>query len=132
MKRLLGIYPLIIYILEFLLIGGVATIFLSMTHDAEGTVQAPNGLAEALGGTLGTISGGIAVVIVMAIALIPLLLVIFKGIHLATGNGLFGVFCIIADIAVLALFFSNGKGDFLIPAIAMGGSLVCNVISLAR
>ncbi len=128
MKKLFGAIPLLIYVIEALFFGFFAFLLFTLHEGVDGS-----GVGGAIFESYFEIGGLIFGMIVACIALIPLLLAIFKGIHLATGAGFFGVICVIADIATGALFVvAAPEADLLFPAIVVGVSLLCNIFSLGK
>ena len=129
MKKLLGVIPFLIYLGETLFLGFFAFLIFTMFKQLDGGNDAIVELFEASFELYGIIFG----IVVAFMALVPLLLTIFKGIHLATGAGVFGVVCIIADIAALVLsVVVGGKSDLLAFAVIVFVSLICNILSLGK
>ena len=126
MKR--GILSLICYIL-YTLVGGALAIYGKLAADS---IQESGGGWEGLGAAIVFIIG----LVVLGVGLVGL---IFKGLHMGTGWGIFGFVCILIDLAAiigLASTMFSGSGSFEFnPAVAiicgiLGISLVSNFESL--
>lgn len=134
MKKLLGVIPLLTYLFATLALVGFGVLLLTM---ADLAVPDDAGLGEVFFDVTINIGANIFVILIFILACIPLLMFIFKLIHLATGATFFGAFCVIIDIIVtVALFilaFNNSTESFIaIVAFAELGCCVCNMISAAR
>ena len=134
MKKLLGVVPLLTYLFATLALVGFGVLLLTT---ADLAVPDDAGLGEVFFDVTIHLGAKIFVILIFILACIPLLMFIFKLIHLATGATFFGAFCVIIDIIVtVALFilaFNNSTESFIaIVAFAELGCCVCNMISAAR
>ncbi|MBE6532188.1 MAG: hypothetical protein E7676_01610 [Ruminococcaceae bacterium] len=134
MKKLLGVVPLLTYLFATLALVGFGVLLLTT---ADLAVPDDAGLGEVFFDVTINLGAKIFVILIFILACIPLLMFIFKLIHLATGATFFGAFCVIIDIIVtVALFilaFNNSTESFIaIVAFAELGCCVCNIISAAR
>ena len=125
-----GILSFIIYVLYTLAGGGLA-LYAKLEIDR---INANGGGWEGLGAAVVLIVG----LVVGAVGLAGLL---FKGLHLGTGWGLFGFICILIDIVIIVALVSNmfeGEGSFVFNPVSAiicgisGISLVSNFESLRR
>ena len=125
-----GIFSLICYIL-YTLAGGALAIYGKLEADR---INASGGGWEGLGAAIVFIIGLIA----LAVGVAGLL---FKGLHIGTGWGIFGFVCILLDLAVIIALVStmfSGSGSFEFNPVAailcgiIGISFVSNVESLRR
>lgn len=135
MKKLLGVVPLLTYLFATLVLVGFGVILLTTADLA--VPDDAGGLGEVFFDVTINLGANIFVILIFILACIPLLMFIFKLIHLATGATFFGAFCVIIDIIVtVALFilaFNNSTESFIaIVAFAELGCCVCNMISAAR
>jgi hypothetical protein len=78
-------------------------------------------------------------IVYLCVAAVGLVGLIFKGIHIASGFGLFGFICALIDIAVIVFFVmtiaSSGTGISVLPIVFIslsGISMISNFVSMAR
>jgi hypothetical protein len=78
-------------------------------------------------------------IVYLCVAAVGLVGLIFKGIHIASGFGLFGFICALIDIAVIVFFVmtiaSSGTGISVLPIVFIslsGISMISNFASMAR
>lgn len=78
-------------------------------------------------------------IVYLCVAAVGLVALIFKGIHIASGFGLFGFICALIDIAVIVFFVmtiaSSGTGISVLPIVFIslsGISMISNFASMAR
>ena len=134
MKKLLGVIPLLAYLLATLVLGGTAFIFLSVFNSEN---FGGDSLGEALFGIFVGMGANILILPMILMACIPLLMFIFKLIHLISGARFCGIFCVLIDVLVtVALFVAafsdpHGGGGIAVLAAAELGCCLCNMASLA-
>lgn len=132
MRRFLGVIPLLAYLLATLAVAGFA-LLLTSAFDSSLDSQ---GLFAELFELSADIGASIFAVGLIILACVPLVMFIFKLIHLISGARFFGIICVLIDVLVtVALFvaaFSTPDGGF-IAAIAAAELVccLCNVASLA-
>ena len=76
-------------------------------------------------------------IVYLCVAAVGLVSLIFKGIHIASGFGLFGFICALIDIAVIVFFVmtiaSSGTGISVLPIVFIslsGISMISNIKSM--
>ena len=127
MKKI-GIIPLIIYILYTLAGGGLA-IYCRLAIDQLGEDAGFNGLGLAL-----------VMVVGMVIAIVGIIGVILKAIHLKTESVVFGYFCACFDVFCICSLLDVGTGatamDVIVSVLpflcVIAVTLICNLISLKK
>lgn len=135
MRRFLGVIPLLAYLLATLATVGIGLIFVGGA-DSLFQEDAGLGLGEGFIDILGEVTANILVIPIFLVACIPLLMFIFKLIHLITRARFCGIICVLIDVLVtVALFvaaFSTPDGGFItVIAAAELVCCLCNVASLA-
>ena len=134
MKKLLGVIPLLAYLLATIAVAGFAFI---LTGSFDSSLTEGNGMFEELFEVTLDVWATTFAVGIFIIACIPLVMFIFKLIHLISGARFFGIVCVLIDALItVALFvaaFSTPDGGFIaVVAAAELGCCLCNVASLAR
>jgi hypothetical protein len=127
MKKI-GIIPLIIYILYTLAGGGLA-IYCRLAIDQLGEDAGFNGLGLAL-----------VMVVGMVIAVVGLIGVILKALHLKTESIVFGSLCSFFDVFCICSLLDVGTGatamDVIVSVLpflsVIAVTLICNLISLKK
>lgn len=133
MRRFLGVIPLLAYLLATIALAGFAFL---LTDAFDSSSTEGNDMFEVLFGVTLDVWATIFAVGIFIIACIPLVMFIFKLIHLITGARFCGIICVLIDVLVtVALFvaaFSDPYDGFIaVVAAAELGCCVCNMASLS-
>lgn len=134
MKRFLGVIPLLAYLLATITLAGFAFL---LTDAVDSSLTEGNGMFEQLFEVTLDVWATIFAVGIFIIACIPLVMFIFKLIHLISGARFCGIICVLIDILVtvvlfVAAFSDPTNGFIAVVAAAELGCCVCNMASLSR
>ena len=134
MKKLLGVIPLLAYLLATIAMVGIGLLLLSAADSFY--PDAGLSLGEIFFGIFGVIMANVIIIPLLLIACVPLLMFIFKLIHFISGARFFGIVCVLIDILVtvalfVAAFSDPTGGGIAVLAAAELGCCVCNMASLA-
>ncbi len=113
-------FSLVCYIL-YTLAGGALAIYGKISVDR---INASGGGWDGLGAAIVLILG----LIVLAVGVAGL---IFKGLHIGTGWGIFGFVCLLIDLAIIAVLVYNmfeGEGSFVFNPVS---GIICGISMLS-